>query len=363
MKTIKSFLILAGLCFVSFVSAQQHYGQGNTINGPSHPLKPTLGLPRIMADTVGVTTHMEAGHPESMYPYLTQEYTFHENNRVDTIMTLIWGTILKYSDKGRLLSASEYTPGRYIPDPESPSGPDIFIEPVERLMDEFEYGEDGRMVKAIHYGFEGDSAYVDTIYTYHYTMTDSGYIMGDVEYILDDQDRLSCLKFLNSEDEYVLDPEGRRLRVGDVYYSYFDNGFRSLKYSHRGELVWGVPDAWTRMDYFFQDKGYLSEKIDYLKEEGETEWTVYNHYQYEYFYRADNPLANVALEEQPGSTVYAVNGAVMIETESAATVSIYSFGGQLVAQQRAIAGINRITLSKGLYVVVIDGKGYKVAVK
>ncbi|MDR2921243.1 MAG: T9SS type A sorting domain-containing protein [Tannerella sp.] len=355
-KLKQLFLILVGLCFTGFVSAQLDC----TIDGPSHPLKPVFGLPRILADTVHIKTYVLTGHSSPPPPSWTNVYTFHENNRIDTICNVTGGQILKYSDKGQLLSKSRYAPG-YVS-----VNTGEYVAPWEVLDVEFEYGEDGRMLKTTQYGFDGDSSYVDSVYTYNYTMTDSGYIVhNQAECILDDQGRVTHIKGLDDSKkvEYVYDEEGRQFRVGETYYFYFENGFRSLIYSHRGQSVLGAPDAWSRIDYFFQENGYLKEKIDYLKDEGETEWRVYNHDEWFYYYKDDNPLANITIEEQPGGTVYATAGAVMIGTEAATTVSVYSFSGQLVTQQRISAGTNRIALSKGLYIIVVNDKGYKIVVK
>lgn len=355
MRNIKLLLILAGLCFVGFTSAQSDY----TIDGPSHPLKPKFEQPRILADTVFTDTYVEMGR-EPMYPSWVNPYRFNENGRIDTICGATIWIILKYSEKDQLLSLSHYTPSY-----ESPTGSGNFTEPIENLYVEFEYGDDGRITKVLDYTLDEEGVYLDSVYNYNYTMTDSGYIMPDfsIEYILDEKGRVVCQKDLTSKNEYVFDEEGRRFRIGDVYYFYFDNGFTSLKYSHRGELVLDAPDAWSKMDYFFQENGYLSKKIDYLKEEGDTEWTIYNHDEWSYGYRSDNPQSNIAIEEKPDGTVYTAAGAVMIEAEKTTTVSVYSVSGQLVTQQCISAGTNRIPLSNGVYIVVINDKGYKVFVK
>ena len=54
----------------------------------------------------------------------------------------------------------------------------VFItEPKENLVDEYEYGQDGRLLKHKTYKLEGGgSTSLDKIFTYKYVMTDSGYI-------------------------------------------------------------------------------------------------------------------------------------------------------------------------------------------
>ena len=193
-------------------------------------------------------------------------------------------------------------------------------------------------------------------------MTDSGYISNDsIEYIFDKKGRLSKLKFLKAKDEYVVDSVGNRYRVGDFYYSYFDGGYTELRYYHRGKMIWGAPDAWVKTDYFFQKKGYLSKEITYLKEKGETKWKKLRHDEYAYSYKAGNPHSNLVIEK-PGK-VYAAEGSVVIENEQPALVAVYTFGGQLVEQRRMTAGIDRIPLPKGLYIVVVGKEGHKIVVR
>ena len=90
-------------------------------------------------------------------------------------MGMITSYIYKYSDKGRLLSLSSYYPGHKDP----VTG--VFItEPKEDLVDEYEYGQDGRLLKHKTYKLEGGSRSLDKIFTYKYVMTDSGYIYYEI---------------------------------------------------------------------------------------------------------------------------------------------------------------------------------------
>lgn len=317
-------------------------------------MKPVHGLPRVLADTVKIYTYAQSGHiftgigddPEFLFWMNT--YKFHENNRIDTICNPTQWTIRKYSDKNQLLSESTYYPGH-----ESNTGD--YTEPLEILDATFEYGEDGRLTKVMEYN-------LDTTLTYNYVVTDSSYILDQLyEYILDDQGRVIRHKIVDNAEDYVTDPDGRRLRVEDTYYFYFDGGFTSIKCYHRSPSGLYAPYTWAKKEYYFQENGYLSKQMDYIMEDGETEWRLYEHSEWSYHYIAGNPLPNAVIEE-PDGRVYAAEGAVIIETEQPATVSVYSFDGQLITQQRVAAGVNRLALSKGAYIVSIHGKGYKVAV-
>lgn len=362
MKRIKRLSIaVCLLCLVPSLFAQTTFDFSKSLERPSHPLNPKLGQPRILADTIRIKEYVGIADPP--YPLTVSIKNFNKNLLIDTVYTfsatgMITSYIYKYSDKGRLLSLSSYYPGRKDP----VTG--VFItEPKENLVDEYEYGQDGRLLKHKTYKLEGGgSTSLDKIFTYKYVMTDSGYISNDsIEYILDKKGRLSKLKFLKAKNEYVVDSVGNRYRVGDFYYSYFDGGYTELRYYHRGKMIWGAPDAWVKTDYFFQKNGYSSKEITYLKEKDETKWKKLRHDEYAYSYSAGNPHSNLVIQK-PGK-VYAAEGAVVIENEQPALVAVYTFGGQLVEQRRMVAGIDRIPLPKGLYIVVVGRRGHKIVVR
>ncbi len=360
MKRVKRLsMAVCLLCLAPSLFAQIIFGFGESPEGPGHPLNTKFGQSRILADTIRIKEHGGITNPP--YPPTLSIKKFNKNLLIDTVYTfspmgMITSYISKYSDKGRLLSLSSYYPGHKDP----VTG--VFItEPKENLVDEYEYGQDGRLLKHKTYKLEGGSTSLDKIFTYKYVMTDSGYISNDsIEYILDKKGRLAKLKFLKAKNEYVVDSAGNQYRVGDFYYSYFDGGY-TLRSYHRGNTIWGTTDTWVKTDYFFQKKGYLSKTVTYQRKKGEPKWKVLKHDEYTYSYRAGNPHSNLVIQK-PGK-VYAAEGAVVIENEQPALVAIYMFGGQLVEQRRMTAGIDRIPLPKGLYIVVVGRQGHKIVVR
>lgn len=360
MKRVKRLsMAVCLLCLAPSLFAQIIFGFGESPEGPGHPLNTKFGQSRILADTIRIKEHGGITNPP--YPPTLSIKKFNKNLLIDTVYTfspmgMITSYISKYSDKGRLLSLSSYYPGHKDP----VTG--VFItEPKENLVDEYEYGQDGRLLKHKTYKLDGGSTSLDKIFTYKYVMTDSGYISNDsIEYILDKKGRLAKLKFLKAKNEYVVDSAGNQYRVGDFYYSYFDGGY-TLRSYHRGNKIWGTTDTWVKTDYFFQKKGYLSKTVTYQRKKGEPKWKVLKHDEYAYSYRAGNPHSNLVIEK-PGK-VYAAEGAVVIENEQPALVAVYTFGGQLVEQRRMAAGINRIPLPKGLYIVVVGRQGHKIVVR
>jgi len=343
-----------------------------TVNGPILPSLSygDFGDIRILADTVKITKYL----PGSYYPtpsYRMVVYSFNDNNRIDTMFyrdnNRDYGLILKYSDKNQLLSVSDYTPRQ-----EDPDNPGTFIERMERLSAESEYGEDGRMSKhrMCYYPvyLEGSSSSsVDTTFVYRYTVTDSSYIWNDsVECILDNLGRVTNLKNLNRKEEYVFDSEGRKYQNGDMTYSYFDGGYTSLRY-YKIDIPPGLnggimSDGWWKEDYYFQEDGYMSKKIVYFKDRSDPEWKMYDHEEYTYHYKSDNPGSILTIEQSEGK-VYATEGGIVFEMEKMATVRIYSFNGQIITQQKVSVGTNHIELPKGLYIIAINGQSNKVSVR
>ncbi len=361
MKRVKRLsIVFCLLCLTPSLFAQTIHGFGKVPEGPSHPLNPKLGQPRILADTMFIKGYV--GIVDPPYPLTVSIKKFTKKLLIDTVYIfsatgMITSTILKYSDKDRLLSMSSYYPGR-----KDPITGVFIIEPEESLIDEYEYGEDGRLLKYKQYKSENGVTSLDTTLMYNYVMTDSGYISnGFIEYILDKKGRLTKRKFLKNKDEYVVDSVGNRYRVGDFYYSYFDGGYTELQYYHRGKMIWGAPDAWVKTDYFFQKNGYSSKEVTYLKEKGETKWKTLKHDEYTYSYRAGNPHPNHVIEK-PGK-VYAADGAIVVESEQPALVAVYTFGGQFVEQRRVATGIDQIPLPKGLYIVIVDRQAHKIVVR
>jgi len=59
------------------------------------------------------------------------------------------------------------------------------------------------------------------------------------------------------------------------------------------------------------------------------------------------------------NNVWAASGTLFVETDSPATLSVYSVTGQLV-NQVSVSGSTSLPLPKGLYIVQLNGKAYKV---
>ena len=60
------------------------------------------------------------------------------------------------------------------------------------------------------------------------------------------------------------------------------------------------------------------------------------------------------------SNIYAADGNLYIETGQTSELVIYDMAGQLIVNQKVSAGIITLRLSKGLYIVNLDGESKKV---
>ena len=158
--------------------------------------------------------------------------------------------------------------------------------------------------------------------------------------------------FLN-QIEYVFDSEERLIRAGDILYSYFEDGYEEILSSYE------------KMTYHFLTNGYLSKRIFRQKLQEDGEWFVSQTWEIEYRYTSDNPHNpnnNTTIETTPRNA-YAVEGAVIIQSGQMETVRIYTVSGLLVRELQTTPGIQSVALSKGFYIVLLDGKIYKVMVR
>jgi hypothetical protein len=71
----------------------------------------------------------------------------------------------------------------------------------------------------------------------------------------------------------------------------------------------------------------------------------------------------VGLEQIEGYNVWSYQNKLYIAAEAAVTVNIYSINGMLIKQPKVSAGLTTITLDRGVYIVQLNAKRYKVIIK
>lgn len=363
----------------AFLWAMAGILSAQTIMGPEHPLN--MKMTRSMADSLYVKTYMDNGSNQPMYPFFTKTYKHSKDNLTDTITVksgLFAMYIEKYTPDGYLIYRSEYIPKRIDTNGE--------VTPEkEFLKTKYTYDADGKLLKEEHYSTDKSSiSILKESVDYQYAMTDSGYILDitekhnidteknsvfkhKVEILLDKKGRVTVWKKKDKkvEEAYVTGDDGKRYCIGDTYYSYTDSGYTSLSYQYgKDNLIKDkiLPDQWFKHDYIFNKKGLLTKHTLSIRTKGVKEWKVWDMEGYFYFYKAGNPHSNIEIEKS-SSNVYTTEGAVVIEVQRPMSVGIYTFGGQLLRYERISAGMTRIPLSKGLYIVSINGRGYKISVR
>lgn len=363
----------------AFLWAMAGMLSAQTIMGPKHPLN--MKTMRSMADSLYVKTYMDNGSSQPMYPFLTKTYKRSKDNLTDTITVksgLFAMYIEKYTPDGYLIYCSEYIPKRIDTNGE--------VTPEkEFLKTKYTYDANGILLKEEHYSTDKSSnSVLHESVDYQYAMTDSGYVLDitekhnidigkdsivkhKVEILLDKKGRVTVWKKKDKkvEEAYVTGDDGKRYCIGDTYYSYTDSGYTSLSYQcGKNDLISDktLPDQWFKHDYIFKKKALLTKHTLSIRPKDVKEWKVWDMEGYFYFYKAGNPHSNIEVGKTSGN-IYATEGGVMIETELPVSVGVYTFGGQLLRRERIGAGMTRVPLSKGLYIVSVNGMGYKISVR
>jgi len=310
MRKLQFFIILLFVSGTFFAQSKYWY------SGISHPANPQFSQPRILADTVYMTTY---GWEGAMNLTSTTTIARSKDGLRDTFQTYYFQTdiarttVFEYDSANRLLSVRE----------RDQNALSFF------LMEEFAYDAAGKLTQYIAWsipGIYGKYDYSTIAYT------DSSYIIN--------------------QTEYVFDAEGRLIRDGKNTYHYFEDGYFECPYFN------------FQIGYHFLKNGYLSKRTVYKRQHEEDQWVETEKWELEYRYKSDNPnntTANAVIDYPP-LQVYGTKGAVMIQSDKTESVRIFSVSGILYKRVTVSAGKQAIALSKGFYIVVAGDKVHKVAV-
>jgi len=308
MKKILFFIILL------LMASEMNFAQRPFQERPFHPVNPQIGQPRILVDTVfAKCTWGENFSETSAFIERSKDglrdtfyYTHHYTNPLTEII------VHEYDADNRLISIkSKILPAASF-----------------YVLIEYEYDSSGRLTRLAEWSLPG----VFESYDYSTIVyTDSSYILNDIEYVFDAEDRL--------------------IRAGEITYSYFENGYSENL------------GPYAKTIYYFLENGYLSKKIFYkLFEE---EWIQHTVWETAYRYKADNPNnpnSNATIKNTLRK-VYGIDGAVMIYSGKPETVRIYAVSGLIVRNIQTSPGNQSISLSKGFYIVKMGDQAYKVMVR
>jgi len=292
---------------------------------PSHPLDPLIHQPRIMANEMHHVFYL------GTINYSFSKTILHSMNGLsDTVHFSVGEEVNKeglrpsevriYSKENRLemIKYDENMNGNFNDD---------------YRKDVYTYNDSGWPVsKTTHYNW---FKHETTAYDYRNIIhTDSGYILNKVEYILDEQGRLT--------------------RMGDMRFSYFEEGYTEYDRS----IIVGATGT-HKLEHYFNEEGYRAKTLDYVWEKGK--WELSHRAKYTYIYNDPSDNEELLLMPQPA---YGTNGAIIITTDITITepVYIYNISGQLVKEVHAQPN-ERIPMSKGLYIVKLKNDAYKVLVQ
>ena len=287
--------------------------------------------------------------------------------------------VKKYSDEGKLVYSSsvmEYPSMTYKEEKEYLYDAEGRILEIATTKN---YDEDAAVMvyDTVKYDYEF-KPYLSTVtlkYNTIYTKEDSILV-----FYFDDDALIATIEHLGTVNEvnkeYLFDNQNRLIKVTTHFYSSpqilaeeFDGSVHKkpiiteYKYSNNGYVEY--EDGIKKSEYKFQDDGYCTEIIQYSDifiEINPPVQVIKSIEKFSYF-KDGEVIVDNGFFEKAAPKVYGVQGGIVVSTEKSLPVSIYSFSGSLVKQERASAGTNTIPLAKGLYIVVIGNMSYKILVK
>ena len=339
---------------------------------PSGPVHPLINYGHIRMDTdidtifwktdyeMGIET-VNTGLPSGGIHF----YNRSKDNLTDTL-TILFGLIrcevFRYNDKNQLLYLQEVHPnGETLP---------------AYLREEFGYDKEGRLIEHVTKWIttsDTPSEKTLSLSIYDYStvrMTESGYTFGfkthdfvrdeiavyDITYELDEQGRVTQ-EIYNDKNEYIEFIDGEKYRTGTVYYSYTDNSYSKFSCHPSNNTV-----AWHETTYVFDEHGNLIFMTTKLSFDG-INWSIWEQSEALYVYSNSNEIITTnATFETTSRKVYGANGSVVIQSDQAEAVRIYSISGLFIREINMSPGCLSIPLSKGFYIVMMNNSVYKVMV-
>jgi len=242
------------------------------------------------------------------------------------------------------------------------------------LRTDYEYDEEGRIVRYemnwIDVSTNTKTFQGEKNWDYSSIQkTEKGFIFNGVECELDEQGRITLIKYKTPFDKFV-ELDGKQYRVNDEYYTYTDSSYTSFgcfPVFDRPHEFEESPLQWMKSTGIYNENGDLKAEYMVYSDDG-INWKLANHFQTEYAYsnsqtHSAGDVSNFNVNKT-NTLVYAQTGAIQIVTENSATVQIFDIAGRKVKQQALAAGENRISLSSGgFYFVKIGNESFKVFVR
>lgn len=333
------------LLFVSVIGCPV-YAAYAYIWAPNHPLAEKQQYIRVLADSIvykdydGKNEYVGGGYE------VIKRSADGLTETVRVYYGLISDHIYTYSEDGRYISWKElediYGQGKYV-----------------RAEVLYEYDIKGRLIAT--YTVDNTIAEPDTLESERCIYlddlaqyTDSGYIHATVKISIDRYNGEVKEKGDTIVTEYVFDDQKRLIRAGIRTYTYFDDGSVMMTVNQKPYPVY----LDRKTEYYNNADGYFIGSKTYVWRN--SMWNSYESGEVSYFYN-DEPQSSVSVSE-PLQKVYGIEGAIVVTAENDVPVCVYTLSGQLI--KKVIAQPHEsIPMPKGLYVVIMKGRPYKVLVK
>jgi len=252
-NTMKSKLFLLTILFSPHFVAFSQYSAISK-DGLSPPLKPNYE--RVMADTVYNILHIPNSYDSALFCWdgthpLIAAYTeikHDKNGLVDTLWLHSGASridVIHHDENQRIVCVETNFPSCKI-DEWLYSNCDYYY-----LKEEFEYDSQNRISKKTTSEISSISGKVNidiwSVEIPDYSTlfrTKKGYVFDGYEFELDELNRVVYRKNLNMPDEYM-ELNGKKYRVGDSYYIYFEGGFSLLSCDRQTQ---GTTDYWRKTE-------------------------------------------------------------------------------------------------------------------
>ena len=285
--------------------------------------------------------------------------------------------IEKYSDDGKLVFSSSITEYSSFSDKDEK---EYLYDSEGRILEiatrkNYEDGSEAMVYDTVKYDYELKP---DAKMREYNLITNSGNTLNDSIFVFyNDSGYLTLQEFPAVETfprqgdtiKYVFDSQGRLVRKVHSYEITINNGRSSaldlrepptIEYKYTDNGYEEYEDGDKMMEYIFQSDGYCTEIIQYYSlDVGVAPSIPYVITKISY-YKNGELIAGSESFDKAAPKTYGVQGGIVVSTEKSLPVSVYTFSGSLVKQEKVSAGTNTIPLAEGLYVVVIGRKSYKV---
>jgi len=348
MKTriILTAILFFAVLFPAFIQAQYNLYPGQNILFPGNYTIPFHeGRPQVDKITCkpydAEGNYMGASSP--WHQSVEYKWLHSEDGKRDTVYVLsgvIFVSVYDYYDNEKIKSIQDGYP--------HPNG-----EFEVREEETFEYDQEGRLIlhnTIYHRLTPNDKKIIQYDYTRN-TITetkrdDTGETVTITSISFTDKGYIAETN--GEKTEYIFDEYNRPVKAGDILYEYFDGGYSRIDYSNSTS---------PRIDYFYDNKGYLSKAIYYII--SGDEWV--HDCTYLYTYEPDHTVSNIVAEKK--TKVYTYQGKVVIESDKLDIVSIYSSSGRLVEKIKLSSSKQEVNLNPGFYIINIGSETHKVFIR